>query len=188
MSERHNTEMPFASPESTHWLDSIRWNDAGLVPAVAQDSESGQILMMAWMNRESLQETAATRTAVYFSRSRQRLWRKGESSGHTQRVISIRLDCDEDVILLSVEQLGGIACHTGRAHCFYRTLTDGVWETTDAVLRDPAEIYAEASDPEPVSSHTVMGQKVMGQRVSGHSVMDQSTNKGGQGVEGKANE
>lgn len=132
------------------WLDSVHWNEAGLVPAIAQDSTSGQILMMAWMNRESLQETAATGIAVYFSRSRQKLWRKGETSGHTQRIVSIQIDCDEDVILLSVEQIGGIACHTGRAHCFYRTLSsDGVWETTDAVVRDPTDIYGEPSAATP---------------------------------------
>lgn len=123
------------------WLDGIEWNESGLVPAIAQDHESGQVLMMAWMSRESLQETAETGVAVYFSRSRQRLWRKGETSGHTQRVHQIQLDCDKDVILLTVEQLGGIACHTGRAHCFYRTLVNDVWEATDPVIRDPAEIY-----------------------------------------------
>jgi phosphoribosyl-AMP cyclohydrolase len=128
--------------QSTDFLDAIRWTDDGLVPAIAQDAESGRILMMAWMNRESLQLTAAEGRAVYWSRSRQSLWRKGESSGHVQQVKEIRLDCDEDVIVLMVEQLGGMACHTGRESCFYRVLQDGQWVTVDPVLKDPKEIYA----------------------------------------------
>lgn len=124
------------------FLDSIKWTDDGLVPAIAQDAKSGRILMMAWMNRESLQLTAEEGRAVYWSRSRQQLWRKGESSGHTQVVSEIRLDCDEDVIVLQVEQLGGMACHTGRESCFYRVLKDGEWVAVDPVLKDPKEIYA----------------------------------------------
>ena len=124
------------------FLDTIRWTDDGLVPAIAQDAQSGRILMMAWMNRESLQLTAEEGRAVYWSRSRQKLWRKGESSGHVQRVSEIRLDCDEDVIILQVEQIGGMACHTGRESCFYRVLTDGEWVSVDPVIKDPKEIYS----------------------------------------------
>ena len=124
------------------FLDAIRWTDDGLVPAIAQDADSGRILMMAWMNRESLQLTAEEGRAVYWSRSRQQLWRKGESSGHVQKVSEIRLDCDEDVIVLQVEQLGGMACHTGRQSCFYRVLEDGEWTTVDPVIKDPKEIYS----------------------------------------------
>jgi phosphoribosyl-AMP cyclohydrolase len=123
------------------WLEAIRWTDDGLVPAIAQDAATGDILMMAWMNRESLQRTAEEGHAVYWSRSRQKLWRKGESSGHQQLIREIRLDCDEDVILLKVEQKSGIACHTGRRSCFYRKLDNGEWVTTDPVLRDPDAIY-----------------------------------------------
>ena len=126
----------------SQYLEEIHWTDDGLVPAIAQDAHSGRILMMAWMNRESLQLTAAEGRAVYWSRSRQQLWRKGESSGHVQLVKEIRLDCDEDVIVLMVEQLGGMACHTGRESCFYRVLKDGQWLTVDPVLKDPKEIYA----------------------------------------------
>ncbi|ARP88434.1 phosphoribosyl-AMP cyclohydrolase [Bordetella genomosp. 9] len=127
------------------WLKDVVFDEQGLVPAIAQDAETGQVLMFAWMNRESLAETAATGRAVYWSRSRQRLWRKGEESGHVQQVRELRLDCDGDVVLLKVEQLGGIACHTGRASCFFRML-DGQggerrWETTDPVLKDPELIY-----------------------------------------------
>ena len=129
---------------SEAWLDEIKWTDDGLVPAIAQDAESGKVLMFAWMNRESLAETAATGFAVYWSRSRQKLWRKGEASGHQQLVKGISLDCDADVILLEIEQRGGIACHTGRESCFYRRLKDGVWETVAPVLKDPAEIYANS--------------------------------------------
>lgn len=122
--------------------DAIKWNEAGLVPAIAQDEKSGRILMMAWMNRESLQLTADKMEAVYWSRSRNRLWHKGESSGHIQKVKSIRLDCDADVILLEVEQLGGIACHTGRESCFYQELQDQQWQSVDPVLKNPEEIYS----------------------------------------------
>lgn len=122
------------------WLDKVGWNDRGLVAAIAQDHQSGQVLMMAWMNREALELTADTRTAVYWSRSRTRLWRKGETSGHTQKVLELRIDCDADVVLLQVEQTG-LACHTGRQSCFYQSLQDGVWEEIAPVLKDPGEIY-----------------------------------------------
>ena len=121
----------------TDFLDQITWNEDGLLPAVAQDATSGRILMVAWMNREALTLTAAEGRAVYWSRSRRKLWRKGEESGHIQRVGEIRLDCDGDVIVLQVEQLGGIACHTGRTSCFYRVLKDGQWHTVDPVIKDP---------------------------------------------------
>ena len=127
------------------WLNEVKFDEQGLVPAIAQDHQTGRILMVAWMNADALIETVTTQQAVYWSRSRQALWRKGESSGHEQRVHEIRLDCDADVVLLSVEQKGQIACHTGRESCFYRRLTDKDgkmdWETTDAVLKDPKEIY-----------------------------------------------
>lgn len=123
------------------WLDDIQWTEDGLVPAIAQDANNGDILMMAWMNRESLRLTVEEGQAVYWSRSRGKLWRKGESSGHQQVLRDIRLDCDADVVLLKVEQKGGIACHTGRRSCFYRTLKDGQWVSTDPVLKDPNTIY-----------------------------------------------
>jgi phosphoribosyl-AMP cyclohydrolase len=128
------------------WLDMVQWDDEGLVPAIAQDAGSGRILMLAWMNREALELTAQQGQAVYWSRSRARLWRKGEESGHVQRVREIRLDCDADAVLLSVEQVGGIACHTGRERCFYRRLLAGEWVETDPVLKDPGEIYRHRSD------------------------------------------
>lgn len=128
--------------QTLSWIDQINWNSDGLVPAIAQDAKSGRILMMAWMNKESLQLTAKLNQAVYWSRSRNKLWHKGETSGHTQQVHEIRLDCDEDVIILQVEQIGGIACHTGRESCFYRTLKDGQWQTVEPVLKDPNEIYS----------------------------------------------
>ncbi len=123
------------------WLDEIQWTEDGLVPAIAQDANNGDILMMAWMNRESLRLTVEEGQAVYWSRSRGKLWRKGESSGHQQVLRDIRLDCDADVVLLKVEQKGGIACHTGRRSCFYRTLKDGQWVSADPVLKDPNTIY-----------------------------------------------
>lgn len=130
---------------SADWLSQVRFDDQGLVPAIAQDATTGTILMVAWMNRQALEQTVASGHAVYFSRSRQRLWPKGESSGHTQIVKQVRLDCDADVVLLKVEQLGGIACHTGRQTCFYRELTqvDGKmqWQSVDPVLKDPKDIY-----------------------------------------------
>lgn len=143
------------------WLATIKFNDDGLIPAIAQDHESGRILMMAWMNAEALQLTAQTQTAVYFSRSRAKLWHKGESSGHTQTVHDIRLDCDADVIVLSVTQAGGIACHTGRESCFYQRLDlsgqTPEWQTVDKVLKDPADIYhsnAAADTPEANAANT----------------------------------
>jgi phosphoribosyl-AMP cyclohydrolase len=145
------------------WLNSVKWDASGLVTAVAQDATSKRVLMVAWMNREALLETAITRRAVYFSRSRQRLWRKGEESGHIQNVQEIRLDCDADVVLLLVEQVGGIACHTGRESCMYFRLQpdEGIeaalgasgtlslrWQPIDPVLKDPATLYAlSAKDP-----------------------------------------
>ncbi len=123
------------------WLDEVAFDAAGLIPAIAQDASGGRILMFAWMNREALALTRQTGFAHYWSRSRGKLWRKGEESGHLQKVAEIRLDCDEDVILLLIEQVGGIACHTGRASCFYRRLEASGWVTTDPVLRPPGEIY-----------------------------------------------
>lgn len=125
------------------WLEQVKWDDKGLVPAIAQDANSGKILMVAWMNAEALSLTAERREAVYFSRSRQALWPKGESSGHVQKVKDIRLDCDNDVVLLSIEQIGGIACHTGRESCFYQQLTTDGWQAVEPVLKDPKEIYAK---------------------------------------------
>ncbi|MDT8283859.1 MAG: phosphoribosyl-AMP cyclohydrolase [Gammaproteobacteria bacterium] len=124
------------------WLEEIRFDENGLIPAITQDSDSGKILMMAWMNRESLQLTAEKKEAVYWSRSRGKLWHKGEESGHTQKVVDIRLDCDEDVILLKVEQQGGIACHTGRESCFYRQLQGDRWVEVEPVIKDPKDIYS----------------------------------------------
>ncbi len=130
------------------WLDEVAWDERGLVPAIAQDACTGRVLMVAWMNREALDETARTGRAVYWSRSRGRLWRKGEESGHVQHVKAIRLDCDGDVVLLAVEQVGGIACHTGRERCFYRELQHGRWVATEPVLKDPAQIYSGAENKE----------------------------------------
>lgn len=124
-----------------NWLNKVNWAHDGLVPAVAQESGTGSVLMVAWMNRAALKQTVETGEAVYWSRSRRKLWRKGEESGHIQKVRSIRLDCDEDVILLEVEQIGGIACHTGRHDCFFQKLEDEKWVVTEPVVRDPAEIY-----------------------------------------------
>jgi phosphoribosyl-AMP cyclohydrolase len=123
------------------FLDDIRWTAEGLIPAIAQDAETGKVLMFAWMNRESLQLTVDEGYAVYWSRSREKLWRKGEESGHKQKIVHIQLDCDEDVILLSIEQEGGIACHTGRQGCFYRRLVDGEWRIIENVLKAPEQIY-----------------------------------------------
>ncbi len=122
-------------------LDQIKWNQAGLVPAIAQEHDTGTVLMVAWMNRQALQATLAEGRAVYFSRSRQKLWRKGEESGHFQQLKEIRIDCDADVVLMQVEQIGGIACHTGRHNCFYKRYQDGKWIDIDPVLKDPAKIY-----------------------------------------------
>ena len=124
-----------------NWTDEIHWNADGLVPAIAQDYASGRILMQAWMNREAVQATAAEGRAVYWSRSRRRLWRKGEESGHVQLIREIRLDCDGDALHLLVEQSGGIACHTGRESCFYRRLEGCSWQVVDPIVRDPLEFY-----------------------------------------------
>ena len=141
--------MPITDNSRMSWLDHIKWDAAGLVPVIAQEQSSGDVLMFAWMDREALQLTASSGRAVYFSRSRKRLWPKGEESGHVQRVHEIRLDCDQDVVLLQVTQTGhepGIACHTGRHRCFFQRLVVGGseqerWEITDPVLKDPASIY-----------------------------------------------
>lgn len=125
------------------WLGAVRWNEDGLVPVIAQDHASGQNLMLAWMNAEALRATVDEGRAVYWSRSRCRLWRKGEQSGNVQIVHDLRLDCDGDTLLLSVEQRGGIACHTGRGHCFYRRFDGSGWQDVEPVLRDPEEIYGE---------------------------------------------
>lgn len=126
---------------NANWLNEVRWDANGLVPVIAQEHETGSILMFAWMNRESLQLTYETRQAVYWSRSRNRLWRKGEESGHVQHVYEIRLDCDEDVILIKVEQVGGMACHTGRHDCFFRKLENEAWLIDQPVIKNPEEIY-----------------------------------------------
>lgn len=127
---------------SAAWLDELTWDDNGLIPAIAQDAETGDVLMFAWMNRDALARTAETGEAVYFSRSRGKLWHKGEESGHTQKVREIRIDCDNDVVLLKIEQVGGIACHTGRRSCFFQKyFADGRWEAVEPVLKDPKEIY-----------------------------------------------
>lgn len=126
---------------SGDFLDEVSFDVQGLVPVIAQDAASGRVLMVAWANRDALKETADSGQAVYWSRSRNRLWHKGEESGHRQRVVEVRLDCDGDVVLYAVEQTGGIACHTGRESCFFRRLDDGHWETLDPVLKDPELIY-----------------------------------------------
>ncbi|MEA3292644.1 MAG: phosphoribosyl-AMP cyclohydrolase [Pseudomonadota bacterium] len=123
------------------WLDEIKWDADGLVPAIAQEAGTGKILMMAWMNREALRLTVTERRAIYWSRSRQKLWRKGEESGHVQELKDLRTDCDNDVILMQVNQVGGIACHTGRHNCFYRRFDDGAWRDVEPVLKDAKEIY-----------------------------------------------
>ncbi len=125
----------------SNWLDEIKWTDDGLVPVIAQEEGSGRVLMFAWMNRESLAMTAEKKEAVYFSRSRNKLWHKGEESGHVQKVKSIRVDCDKDVLLLTIEQVGGIACHTGRESCFYSELEGDAWVEIDPVIKDPKDIY-----------------------------------------------
>jgi len=123
------------------WLDEVPWNEQGLIPVVTQDFSSGRVLTVAWMNREALEKTVAGQEAVYWSRSRKKLWRKGEESGHVQKVREVRIDCDADALLLRVEQVGGIACHTGRESCFFRKLQNGRWVATDPVLDDPSLIY-----------------------------------------------
>ena len=123
------------------YLDDIKWDNDGLVPAIAQDAKTGQILMVAWMNREALELTVNENRAVYWSRSRQKLWRKGEESGHVQELVELRLDCDSDVIMMKVNQVANIACHTGRTSCFYRVLENGQWQIVDKVVKDPKDIY-----------------------------------------------
>ena len=125
----------------SEWLETLRWNSDGLLPAIAQDEKTGEILMLAWMNREALRLTRELGRVVYWSRSRQKLWFKGEESGHEQRLSEIRVDCDADVILLQVEQIGGIACHTGRRSCFFRVLRDGEWQSDQEIIKNPEEIY-----------------------------------------------
>ena len=129
---------------STRWLNEIKWDEHGLVPVIAQEAATGDVLMFAWMNREALQRTAETGEAIYWSRSRRKLWHKGEESGHVQKVLDMRIDCDNDVVLLKITQEGhdpGIACHTGRHSCFYSVFKDGQWIAVDPVLKDPASIY-----------------------------------------------
>jgi phosphoribosyl-AMP cyclohydrolase len=125
------------------WLDKVKWDERGLIPVIAQEAFTNRVLMFAWMNRESLQLTVDTGNAVYWSRSRQRLWKKGEESGFVQKVREIRLDCDEDVILIKVEQVGGIACHTGRHNCFFQKYENGQWVETDPVIKPESEIYSK---------------------------------------------
>ncbi len=126
---------------SSNWLQQIKWNEQGLVPAIAQDSQTGKILMVAWMNEEALRLSSELGHAVYWSRSRNKLWHKGEESGHVQNILEIRTDCDNDVILMKIEQIGGIACHTGRESCFFQKLNEGNWESIEPVLVDPKQIY-----------------------------------------------
>ena len=127
---------------SEAWLDAVAWDAQGLVPAIAQDAESGEVLMFAWMNRDALARTVATGEAVYWSRTRRKLWHKGEESGHIQKVRELRIDCDNDVVLLKIEQIGGMACHTGRRSCFFQKyFADGRWQAVDPVLKDPKDIY-----------------------------------------------
>jgi len=128
---------------SEQWLSEIKWTDDGLVPVIAQEAETGQVLMFAWMNKESLRLTVETGHAVYWSRSRNKLWHKGEESGNQQVIKDIRIDCDNDVILITVEQRGGIACHTGRHHCFFKKLQNDGWQPTEPVLKDPKEMYSK---------------------------------------------
>lgn len=123
------------------WLDEINWDENGLIPAIAQEAKTGKLLMVAWMNRQALELTVKENRAIYWSRSRQKVWRKGEESGHVQHLKEIRLDCDNDVLLLEVEQQGGIACHTGRHSCFFRRLINGQWEEVEPILQDPESIY-----------------------------------------------
>jgi phosphoribosyl-AMP cyclohydrolase len=141
--------MSTTTTPQTHWLNHVKWDSQGLLPVITQDAADGQILMFAWMNREALQRTVESGQAVYWSRSRKKLWHKGEESGHFQQVKDIRLDCDEDVLLLTVEQVGGIACHTGRRHCFFQQLdlngTTPAWKTVEPVVKAADEIYAKPS-------------------------------------------
>ena len=129
----------------TNWLNEVNWDEHGLVPVIAQDAHSGEVLMFAWMNRDALEQTAQRGEAVYWSRSRRKLWHKGEESGHIQKVVEIRADCDSDVVLLKIEQTGGIACHTGRRSCFFNKLDGGDWKDVEPVLKDPKDIYGDKS-------------------------------------------
>jgi phosphoribosyl-AMP cyclohydrolase len=131
--------------QNTKWLNDVKWDDNGLVPVIVQEAASGDVVMFAWMNRDALDRTAQEGEAVFWSRSRRKLWHKGEESGHVQRVLEMRLDCDNDVVLLRVDQVGGIACHTGRHSCFFQKLADGQWQTDAPVLKDPKEIYKETA-------------------------------------------
>lgn len=124
-----------------NWLDEVKWTSDGLVPAIAQDHQTGQVLMMAWMNREALETTINENRAVYYSRSRKKLWRKGEESGHVQELKELRIDCDSDVVLMQVDQIGGIACHTGRHHCWYKRLEAGEWQSVEPIIKSSEEIY-----------------------------------------------
>ena len=133
-----------ANVAKAKWLNRVKWDEHGLVPVIAQEAGSNDVLMFAWMNRDALYKTVELGEAVYWSRSRKKLWHKGEESGHTQKVLEIRLDCDEDVVLLKIEQEGDIACHTGRHSCFFNKFENGDWQNTEPVLKDPEEIYAEA--------------------------------------------
>ena len=130
---------------TTDWRNKVKWDENGLVPVIAQEAHSGKVLMFAWMNRAALEQTVASGEAVYWSRSRRKLWHKGEESGHVQKVRELRLDCDEDVILMLVEQVGGIACHTGRHNCFFQKYEDGNWIVVDPVIKDPKDIYGKAA-------------------------------------------
>jgi phosphoribosyl-AMP cyclohydrolase len=132
-----------SAAQDSRWLDEVAWDAQGLVPTIAQDAASGEVLMFAWMNREALALTAETGHAVYWSRSRGRLWHKGEESGHTQKVLELRVDCDKDVVLLKIEQIGGIACHTGRRSCFFNRLDGTGWQDVEPVLKDPKLIYGD---------------------------------------------
>ncbi|HEY1044729.1 MAG TPA: phosphoribosyl-AMP cyclohydrolase [Telluria sp.] len=136
------------SGPNAKWLGKVRWDEHGLVPVIAQEAATGDVLMFAWMNREALAKTAELGEAVYWSRSRKKLWHKGEESGHVQKVLEMRLDCDEDVILLKIEQAGGIACHTGRHSCFFQKFDGAQWTAADPVLRDPQQIYSTPRTPE----------------------------------------
>ena len=141
MSSDLSTKVSADAKRSNDWLNKVHWDERGLVPVIAQEVFTNRVLMFAWMNREALQLTVETGQAVYWSRSRKKLWRKGEESGHTQIVREIRLDCDEDVVLIRVDQAGGIACHTGRHNCFFQKLENGEWVTVDPVIKDPSRIY-----------------------------------------------
>jgi phosphoribosyl-AMP cyclohydrolase len=137
---RNQGQTTFSSED---FLKEVCWGEDGLIAAVAQDARTGRVLTVAWMNREALEQSVQRGEAVYWSRSRKRLWHKGEESGHVQKIVELRLDCDADALLLKVEQAGGIACHTGRESCFFRKLEDGRWVTSDPVLKDPSLIYGK---------------------------------------------